>query len=885
MISFFKALVSPWTWSMAYRDSRASRWKLALFSASIIFGVAALVVIGSLRHNLNDSVKSQSKSLLGADLQLSARKEFSKEAKDLTAKIGGDQAKEISFATMMTVGENPQPRLVNIRGIESGFPFYGTVATTPADAWQRIYSAPSGGVLVEESLLLSMQSKIGDTVKIGKLELPIIGTLDQAPPSASGFAGMNPTVVTSYDIIKNSELLSSKSLSFHRTYFKLPALTADMQISDEFKAAFDAERLRSVTATQRSERIEKTINNLYLFLNLIGFSSLFLGGIGIAGAIHIHISERLSSVATLRCLGCTSAKAFAIYFIQGVCMGALGTLLGLAAGCGLIATAAYFAQSLPDVIPFEITIEPVFTEIVKAAGIGFIISVCFALLPLLKLRKISPLAALRNDGADSDLESGQKSGFLDPLRWLIILTLAATAFLLAWLDNRELGRGLATAAGYVGFLAVTFGLLLGCGFFLRWILRLCVRPSWPITIRQGFSALYRPNNQTSIFMLSIGLGVFFLFTLVFMQNVLLQWLSPQRLADQPNIFMVDIPPEDTAKARETIQKAGSTPLADAPIIQLRLTAIKGKSVDSIFKEQAEQKKKSDKASKDKGGQIPKWVLRRSFRSTFRSELSDTEQLVSGEWIGTYDATQASPNSLIPISIEAEIAENLGVKIGDTISMEIEGFGESIDLKIASIRTVDWRSMNLNFFIVLPKGAVDDYVAFNILTAHSPSPEARAELQQAMFAKWPSVSVVDLSLILKTVQSVLNAAGKSIQAMALFTIITGSIVLISTLLSGRKIRSKEIVLLRTLGASQGQIARILAIEYTLLASIATIAGTSLAAIATALLSSFLFENDAYTFPWSQLLIGATTVIVITVTLGMLLSRGIANTPPMHALKDG
>ncbi len=883
MISFFKSLVSPWTWSMAYRDSRAAKLKLALFSASIIFGVAALVVIGSLRYNLNDSVKSQSKSLLGADLQLSARKEFSKEANDLTAQIGGDQAKEISFSTMMTVGENPQPRLVSIRAIEPGFPFYGTVATTPADAWQSVHSNAKGGVLVEESFLLSMQSKIGDMVKIGKLELPIIGTLDQAPPSSSGFAGMNPTVVTSFDTIRGSELLSSKSLSFHSTYFKLPALTADMQISDEFQAAFDAERLRSVTATQRSERIEKTINNLYLFLNLIGFSSLFLGGIGIAGAIHIHISERLTSVATLRCLGCTSAKAFAIYFIQGVFMGALGTLLGLISGCGLIAVAAYFAQSLPGVIPFDITIEPVFTEIVKAAGIGFIISVCFALLPLLKLRKISPLAALRNEGAE--LESGQKSGFRDPLRWLIILTLAATAFLLAWLDNRELGRGLATARGYVSFLAVTFGLLLSCGLFLRWVLKLCVRPSWPITIRQGFSALYRPNNQTSIFMLSIGLGVFFLFTLIFTQNVLLQWLSPDRLADTPNIFMVDIPPEDTSKARETIQKAGSTPLADAPIIQLRLTSIKGKSVDEIFREQAEQKKQFNNTNKKEEGQIPKWVLRRSFRSTFRSELSDTEELVSGEWIGTYDASTATPSLLIPISMEAEIAANLGVNVGDTLTMEIEGFGEEINLKIASLRKVDWRSMNLNFFIVLPQGAVDDYVAFNILTAHSASPETRAELQQAMFAKWPSVSVIDLSLILKTVQSVLDAAGKAIQAMALFTIITGSIVLISTLLSGRKIRTKEIVLLRTLGASQGQIARILAIEYTLLASIATIAGTGLAAIATALLSSFLFENEAYTFPWSQLLIGASSVIVITVTLGMLLSRGIANTPPMHALKAG
>ena len=194
-------------------------------------------------------------------------------------------------------------------------------------------------------------------------------------------------------------------------------------------------------------------------------------------------------------------------------------------------------------------------------------------------------------------------------------------------------------------------------------------------------------------------------------------------------------------------------------------------------------------------------------------------------------------------------------------------------------------MDLNFFIVLPEGAVDDYVSFNILTAHSDSPEARAELQKAMFASWPSVSVIDLSLILKTVQSVVNAAGKAIQVMSLFTLVTGSIVLISALLSGRKVRTRETVLLRTLGASQGQIARILAIEYALLATLATVAGAGLAALASSLLSQNLFDSDMYVFPWTLLITGSASVIIITVILGMLLSRSIANTPPMYALKSG
>jgi putative ABC transport system permease protein len=867
---------------MAYRDSRATRWKLALFSSSIVFGVAALVIIGSLKNNLNDSVKGQSKSLLGADLQIGARQEFSEEALNLTNEIGGEQAREISFSSMLTVGGNPQPRLVNIRGVEPGFPFYGEVDTTPAEKWSSIHTEQ--GVLVEESFLISMQGKLGDLVKFGDIELPIIGILNQAPPSPSGFAAMSPTVVTSYQVVKNSDLLSEKSLSFHRTYFKLPEVEDHRKMLEQYQSVIDTERLETVTATQRSERVESTVNNLYLFLNLIGFSSLFLGGIGIAGAIHIHISERIPSVVTLRCLGCTSANTFAIYFIQGVCMGILGTLMGLALGCGALILLASIVQSLPAVIPFEIHIVPVWYEVVKSASIGFMISICFALLPLLKLRNVSPLAAFRHDTMESE-KLTSKFRF-DPLRGLIILSLAGTAFLLAWIDNSGLSneargeggvdKGLLAAVGYVGFLALTFGLLLGCGLFLRWLLKICVGKTWPFTVRQGFSALYRPNNQTSIFMLSIGLGVFFLFTLMFMQNILLQWLSPDRFEGRPNMFMVDVPPDDTEKAMQTIIQSGNKPLDSAPIIELRLTEIKGKSVEEILKIQREYKEGAVE-------KIPGWVLRRSFRSTFRSELSDTEKLIDGEWIGSYDASISS--GLIPISMEKGMAEDIGVGLGDTITMEIEGFGEEVQLEIASLREVDWRSMDLNFFIVLPEGAVDYYVSFNILTAHSESAEARAELQQAMFEGWPSVSVIDLSLILKTVQSVVSAAGKTIQVMSLFTLVTGSIVLISALLSGRKVRIRETVLLRTLGASQGQIARILAIEYALLATLATVAGAGLAVLASSLLSLYLFDADMYELPWIMLCTASAAVIIITVILGMLLSRGIAKTPPMYALKSG
>ncbi|MBT8045212.1 MAG: FtsX-like permease family protein, partial [Verrucomicrobiae bacterium] len=619
------------------------------------------------------------------------------------------------------------------------------------------------------------------------------------------------------------------------------------------------------TSEKRSENLEKAINRLYTFFNLIGFSALFLGGIGVAGSIHIHISERLQSVATLRCLGCSSAQAFAVYLAQSIAMGVAGTLAGVGFGCGFVLVLDWVISSLPaGTLPFDVDVAPTWFEVIKAAAVGLIICVSFALLPLLAVRRVSPLAALRREQV-----SMQRSA-RDPWRWMVMIGLVAFAFLLTWLDTADSANGWKTSLGYIGFLAFAFVFLTVTGKLLRWFTKLISRPSWPFVIRQGIASLHRPNNQTGLFMVSIGLGVFLIFTLVLMQNILLQWLDPVRMSDKPNLFMVDIPPEEKQSVATLIADSGVKLLGDAPIVQMRLTEIKGRPVTALTGKAADGEK-----------QIPRWILRREFRSTFRKSLTDTEKLVAGEWIGKAD--NLSESDAIPVSFERKLANDLGLRLGDEVTISIEGFGVTCKLRIASLRDVDWRSMNLNFFIVFPKGVIDDYVSFDVLAAHSPDDDATANLQQAMFKKLPYVNTIDLSLILKTVQSILSTAGKTVQIMALFTVVTGAIVLVASILAGRRIRIRESVLLRTLGATRKQISSILAVEYALLGLMATMAGSILAVTASYLLGRAVFEGDPYHIPWGLLATGITLVVATTIILGMLLSRGIANRPPLEVLR--
>lgn len=852
---------------MAWRDSRPVRWRLFLFSASIIFGVAALVTIGSLRQNLTDSVSAQAKSLLGADLMVSSREEYSDETRkwiDELVDAGGMPAEEISFTTMLRIGDGAAPQLVTLRGLEPAFPFYGKVKTQPEEAWQRVQNSP--GVIVEASFLKRMNAEVGDTAKIGDKELPILGVLVQAPPSASGFASLSPTVVTSMDVVKNSGLLGNKSMVFYRTYFKLPESVNAEKVVSANKDFFTEQRLRKTTAKERSKNVEKAINRLYLFFNLIGFSALFLGGIGIAGAIHMHISERLQSVATLRCMGCSSAKAFAVYLAQCIAMGLAGTVSGIILGVIFVYILRLVVAGLPDgVLPIAVDIAPDLLEMSKAGVVGLLISVCFALLPLLAVRRVSPLAALRRE------EDVLKKSGRDPLRWMVILGLAGLAFLLTWLDARDPVHGWKTALGYVGFLSLAFIFLALAGKVLRWLTKLLSRLNWPFVVRQGVVSLYRPNNQTGLFMISIGLGTFLIFTLLLMQSILQQWLDPARMESKPNIFLVDVPPEEDEAVKKVIASSGVKMLGNAPIIQMRLTEIKGQPVTELV---------GSDVSTDK--RIPGWIVRREFRSTYRADLTETEELVAGKWVGS--DVNLKPDGAIPVSFEKGIADDLGVKVGDEVTVSIEGFGETKILRIASLREVDWRSMNLNFFIVFPPGAIDDYVSFNVMAAHSPNDDATATLQQEIFKKLPFVNSIDLSLILKTVQSVLSAASRTVQVMALFTVITGGIVLVASILAGRRIRIRESVLLRTLGASRRQISQILAVEYTLLAVMATLAGSVLALVASVLLGDLVFDGEPYDVPWGILFAGIGVVVFVTVSLGMLLSRGIASRPPLQILRS-
>ncbi len=832
---------------MAWRDSRTNRGRLLLFSSSIVLGVAALAAIGSLGKNLERAVEEQAKTLLGADLALSSRQPFSGAEEQLLTSLGGRQAREISFSTMIYFPGGGGARLVQARALSGPFPFYGRLETEPAAAEEQFRLGQ--GALVEENLLIQFGAKAGDKIRLGKLTLPVIGVLKKVPGESAALAVIAPRVYLPMSGLAQTGLLTGGGLARYRVFFQFPPGADAGKIVAANQPRLDHFRLGVETVETRKRELGRAMDNLYHFLNLSGLAALLLGGIGVASAIHVHVKQKLGTVAILRCLGGSIGQTFAIYAGQGMALGLLGALGGSALG---VAAQAAAAGAVADFIPFTFQFQTSWPAVGRAAGVGFGVCLLFALLPLLEVRRVSPLAALRRAYESPGVRR-------DPLRWLAGGCLAAGIAAFALGQGRDWRVGL----GFCGGLAAAFAVLAGTAKALVFLVRRFLSPTLPFTFRQGLANLHRPDNRTLLLLLSLGLGVFLIVTIQMLQHTLATELIVSGGTNQPNAVLFDIQPDQKKAAAALVRSMHLPVLDELPIVTMRLSSIKGRGIESLLA--------------DKQSHIPSWVLRREYRSTYTDHLRDAEKVIAGRWIGQAGHSTGAA----PISVEKDIARDLQVGLGDEIVFDVQGV--PVAGRVASLREVNWRRMQPNFFVLFPPGVLESAPNMNVLVTRVASSAQSALLQRKVVQAFPNISVIDLTLILQTLDAILGKVAFVIQFMALFTVLTGILVLAGALVSGHYQRVQESVLLRTLGASRRQIHRILAVEYLSLGALAAATGILLALAAVWAMAAFVFHVH-FAPRAAPLLCALVATPALTAGLGLLMSRGILSQPPLVTLRN-
>jgi len=832
---------------MAWRDSRRSRARLLLFTASIILGVAALVAINGFDDNLRRDLKAQGRSLLGADLALESRLPFDSTALALFDSLGGEQASERSFASMVYFPRTEDSRLVQVRALEGNFPFYGNILTEPAGAARQFQQGRQA--LVDHTLMLQFGAEVGDSVKVGALTFEIVGRLQRAP----GQSGIAATVAAPVYIplvwLPETGLEQKGSRIIYTQYFKLAeAEGIDAWVEAE-RDRLRAARLRTETVEERQRDLGRAFDDLTEFLNLVGFVALLLGCVGVASAVQVFVREKIAGIAVLRCLGASGRQAMSIYLLQILAMGLSGSIAGALLGTGI---QTLLPLVLREFLPFETQFLFSLPAFLEGILVGTFVALLFALLPLLEVRKVSPLYVLR---ASFEAAGGAR----DPWRWgvmgLIGLFIVGFAY-------RQMG-GLRDALIFSAGLGAAFLLLAGTARGVMWAARRFFPERAGYLWRQALANLFRPNNQTLTLMVAIGLGTLLITTLYLVQGLLLNRVSFAGGENMPNMVLFDIQSQERAEVRDVIESHGLPVLQEVPVVTMQLGSLKGRSRADWLADSARS--------------VSRWALNREYRVTFRDTLIDTETLVEGTWQGA-----VAPGQPIPVSLDAEFArENLQVQLGDEIVWDVQGV--PLRTVVGSLREVDYAArVQTNFLVLFPRGVLEQAPQFHVLVTRVEEPSRSAAVQRELAQRFPSVSVVDLDLILRTAEDLLSKVSFVIRFMAFFSILTGLLVLAGSVLVSRYQRLRESVLLRTLGASRGQILRINSYEYLLLGSLGALAGIMLALFAAWGIAWFSFEMT-FAPRWLPLLLIFPAIAGLTVLIGLANSRGILRQPPLEVLR--
>ena len=862
----------PFVFKLAWREGRASRRRLGLLVGSVAAGVAALVAINGFTDNLRTSVGAQAKALFGADLSLSGRKPFPERIErwaDTVVRgdtaVGAATARVTSFAAMAFVTRTAGVRLVQVRAVEPGYPFYGTITTKPAGHWAEL--ASGGKILVDPTLLTALDARIGDTVALGRARFVIDATVTNVPGDVGVASAFGPRVFIAAKDLAATDLVRFGSRVDYDLFFKLSDPKRAQTLVDKYRLPFRALRYWVRTVEDDRQDLTDTLTRLGNYLGLVALVALLLGGLGVASATHLFIRQKLATIAVLRCLGATAGQVFLAYLAQALAMGLLGSLTGAAIGLGIQRLLPLLVK---DLLPVDVTIATSPKALVIGIVLGIWVAGVFALLPLLGVRRVSPLATLRQTDEPAP-------GRRDPLTWFAFLLLVASVVGLSAVQVRN-ARDAVFFAGGVG--AVVLVLWLASLGLIK-ALRRWFPTRLPYLWRQGLANLYRPANQTGTVVLALGFGAFLLATLFLVQYNLLREFrvgggAGGKAGERPNLMFFDIQRDQIAGVEEILKAGTYQASPSVAIVPMRVYSLKGQLVrpDSVARDTSDEEEPQNRDRRRSPGG---WAVRREYRSTYRDSLTSSEKMVAGTW-WTPGSRGDGPAR---VSLDVDIAEELGAAVGDEIVWDVQGV--QIPTKVANLREIDWGRFQTNFFVVFETGVLDQAPQMSVILARADSAAERGQLQRRIAERYPNVSAFDLSQIQQAIEGVLAKATLAVRFLALFSLAAGTIVLVGAVTTARLQRLREGVLLKTLGATRRQVLRILIAEYVALGLLAAIVAIGLSSVAGWALAKWRFEAR-FDLPVVALSGLTATLVGLTLLVGLWSSAEVLKRPPLEVLRS-
>jgi putative ABC transport system permease protein len=849
------------TWStackIAWREARASSFKFGFVILAVAVGVGSLTGVRGFSRAFRDMLLSQARTLMAADLSLRVFELPTADQNaemDNLAKLGVQRTWITETLTMATTNESRPPMLVSVKAVDpSLYPFYGEIRLAPPAALSQALTSDT--VAVSDDILLRLNLKVGDALRLGGQPFRIIGQVVYEPDRMLGTLNVGPRVMITREGLDRTGLMLPGSRAAERFLFRLPTGFPPIeQVRAQLKKAFPDALISDYRESHPI--ITRGLNRATTFLSLVSLITLIVGAIGVATAIHAHIQQRMDSIAIMKCIGARSSQVMRIYLIQTVTLGLAGGIVGVAIGIGI-------QRVFPQFIARYFQIEPSASwDLITAAqgiGIAILATLLFTLPPLLAIRRIRPGLILRREMAETRpgwrtrLRDGRPSILAGVA---IIVGFAGIAMSFATGTPDDIWK---TGAYFASALVVGLAVLSGIAWLMLRGLKLAGRAQLPTSVRHGIANLYRPGNHAGSVLVALGIGVMFTLTVYLVQRGVITEMSRNAPPGMPNVFLIDISPKDRDAVVDTLKQQrgleGQPELIGT--VAAKLIDVDGRAIENM--------------------QLKGWGRR--FRAarpvTSAATMPAYVDLVRGHW-WSRSATNSGPQ----ICVSEDVAKVLGVGPGSSMRWTIAG--KEVDARVACIHNIDSIHLASRVEFIFNAGALDGFplIYYGSLRAQ---PAAVTSLQEALYRRFPTVTVVNMADVLQTFQSVVDRIAQVVRFISLFAILAGAIILSSSVAGTRFRRMREVVILKTLGATRWRVSKIFSVEFLILGAVAGAMGALLAnGFANLLLKRML--DSPVSFPILPAVLAVLATALIANIAGWMASFRILSQKPLEILRE-
>ncbi|MBL8664285.1 MAG: FtsX-like permease family protein [Candidatus Odyssella sp.] len=774
--------------TLARRELRGGIKGFRIVLACLALGVAAIAGIGSLSRAIEDGLRRDARKLLGGDLSFNLVHRPAGPAELAWLGKRGDVATVAELRAMAYVqggaGAPGRDRLlVELKGVDDVYPLYGTIGVDGArpdvKSLTGLLAQREGhfGALVDPLLLERLGLKSGDRIKIGGLVLAIRGTLDHEPDRATRLFTLGPRVLISSAALRESGLLQPGSLVFYSHRLRLGGGTSAAAVMADAKKQFPEAGWRIRGTAEAAPGLDTFLARLTLYLTLVGLTALLVGGLGIASGVKAWLDGRTGTIATLKCLGAPASLIFRVYLIEVLALAGVAILVGLAAGTGL---PLLLAGPLETLLPVKLEVSVYPLPLLLAGAFGLLTVLAFSLWALGAAREVPPAMLFRNTVAP--VEARPRRAYLVATA-LCAAALAALAVLSA-ADRWMAGLFVAAVVG-------TFLLFQGGGAAITRTAKFASkRGTRSAVLRFALANLHRPGAPVGRIVLALGLGATVLVTIALLEGNLDRQLREQLPEKAPSFFFIDILPDQVADFDAAVKSVpGATGLERTPMLRGRIARINAVAVGEAAV-----------------AENVRWALDNERGLTFSATPPAGTELAAGKW-WPVDYTGAPL-----ISFDANLAQGMGLKVGDTLTFNI--LGREVTATIANLRRIHWRSLGINFTVIFAPGALEGAPHSHIASVHVPA-AAETRLFTAVTDRLPNVSAIRVRDALDQAAGVFEQVGFAVRATAMVTLAAGLLVLAGAVAAGHRRRVYDAVVFKVLGATRRRILGAFLIEYGLI----------------------------------------------------------------------